>query len=197
MKKIMYFLGLTLVALALQSCFLFETTMAPEEPVQRKIEELAVGSKVGEKTIVAVNPNGGSWKFLAMGTPSGTMPWDLDSSKYLTVSGLSTAIGRGKANTIDIKMQLEPNGTKFHTAENCAAVYCIQRGGWLPSREEAEKIAAFTSVKFWMSNAEATSFAYFYNPVTGNAEKIFRSNRDSIVTIPVYYLDSTGHVVEP
>lgn len=192
MKKITYFLGLTLVVLSLQSCFLLGGTVQTES-----VAELAVGSKVGEKTIIAMNPNSGSWKFLAMGTPSETMPWDLNASKYLTVSYLSTDIGRGKANTIDLRAQFEENGSKTHTAENCAAIYCMQRGGWLPSRDEAAKVAEFTSVKFWTSNAEATSKAYFYNPISQHAETAFRNERRTIVTIPVYYLDALGNVVEP
>lgn len=72
------------------------------------------------------------------------MPWDLSISKVLSVRNLSIALGAGKTNTADIQNQFEENGSKLHEPSNTATAYCLSRGGWLPSNEEAEKVVAYT-----------------------------------------------------
>lgn len=56
------------ITFLLTSCFLFlPSTSASDTPSPRALQ---VGDRVGSMTIVWENTHGGSWKFLAMGTPS-------------------------------------------------------------------------------------------------------------------------------
>ena len=177
------------VALMLHGCFLFDEAIVPRS--------FAVGDRVGNKTIVWENTGAGSWRFLAMGTPSEPMPWDLDSSRHISTKNIGSNIGDGKENSIFLKREFESNGSKLHTAKNSAVMYCIERGGWLPSRDEAEKIAQFTGKDFWTSHYEASSKAFYYSPLQKGLQSKWRSDRDPVVTIPVYYLDAWGNITEP
>lgn len=200
MKKIIFTFVVTAFTVMLQSCFLLEGMVKPSEnpaTAPKKEQRLAVGDTVNGKTIVWENTNGGGWKFLAMGMPSDTMPWDLDTSKYFSSQGISSDIGRGKANSIILKREFESNGSKLHTEYDCAVMYCISKGGWLPSRDEAEKVAQFTDKDFWTSNYSADSIAFYYSPMQKSLQSKFRNDRKSVVTIPIFYLDSKGNVVEP
>ena len=155
------------------------------------------GDILNGKTIVWVNTGAGRWRYLAMGTPSEPMPWDLDSSRYISTKYLSSDMGAGKENSIFLKSEFESNSSKAHTVKNSAVMYCISRGGWLPSRDEAEKIAQFTSKDFWTSQCEASAKAYYYSPLQRGLQSKWRNDRDSIVAIPVYYLDAQGNITEP
>lgn len=208
MKKLGYITAFVCSAFIIQSCFLLDGIIISEERPERQEEErperqemevkrLSVGDKVGEKTIVWENTRGGSWRFLAMGIPSEPMPWDLNSSKYISSSGLSTAMGRGKENSIFLKREFESGDSKLHTPYNCAVMYCIAKDGWLPSRDEAEKIGQFTGKNFWTSNCDASANAFYYSPLQKSLQSKFRNDRNSIVTIPVYYLDADGRSVQP
>ncbi len=183
-----------LIVLLFSSCaFLEELAVSPDKPSR----SLSVGDRVGDKTIVWVNTGAGSWRFLAMGTPSEPMPWDLDTSGFISTKYLSSKIGDGKENSIFLKREFESGGSKLHTAQNSAVMYCIARGGWLPSRDEAEKIAQFTSKDFWTSHCDASSNAFYYSPLQKSLQSKFRNNRDSVVAIPVYYLNAQGNITEP
>lgn len=184
-----------LIALLFSSCAFLEGIAASEN--KPALRSLAVGDRVGDKTIVWENTGAGSWRFLAMGTPSEPMPWDLDTSKFISTRNLSSNIGSGKENSILLKNEFEANGSKLHTAANCAVMYCISRGGWLPSRDEAEKIAQFTSKDFWTSICEASAKAYYYSPLQRGMQSKWRNDRNSTVAIPVYYLDAQGNITEP
>ncbi|WP_255823525.1 hypothetical protein [Treponema putidum] len=118
-----------LIALLFSSCAFLEGMAVPED--KPAVRQLAVGDRVGDKTIVWENTGAGSWRFLAMGTPSEPMPWDLNSSKFISVKNLSSDIGAGKENSIFLKAEFEANGSKTHTAANCAVMYCVSKGGWL------------------------------------------------------------------
>lgn len=155
------------------------------------------GDILNGKTIVWVNTGAGRWRYLAMGTPSEPMPWDLDSSRHINTKYLSSSMGAGKENSIFLKSEFESAGSKTHTVQNSAVMYCISRGGWLPSRDEAEKIAQFTSKDFWISHCDASAKAYYYSPLQRGLQSKWRNDRDSIVAIPVYYLDAQGNITEP
>ena len=155
------------------------------------------GDILNGKTIVWVNTGAGRWRYLAMGTPSEPMPWDLDSSRYISTKYLSSDMGAGKENSIFLKSEFESNSSKAHTVKNSAVMYCISRGGWLPSRDEAEKIAQFTSKDFWTSQCEASVKAYYYSPLQKGLQSKWRSDREPVVAIPVYYLDAQGNITEP
>ena len=183
-----------LIVLLFSGCaFLEGMAASPDRPSR----SLSVGDRVGDKTIVWENTGAGSWKFLAMGTPSEPMPWDLDSSRHISIKNLSSGMGDGTENSIFLKREFESNGSKTHTVKNSAVMYCISRGGWLPSRDEAEKIAQFTSKDFWTSHCEASSKAYYYSPLQRGLQSKWRNDREPVVAIPVYYLDAQGNVTEP
>ena len=188
-----------LLTLSFTGCFLFEQAVVPSTPTtpSAPARSLAVGDKVGEKTIVWENTGRGSWRFLAMGTPSEPMPWDLDSSRHISTKNLSPDMGAGKENSIVLKTEFESNGSKTHTVKNSSVMYCISRGGWLPSRDEAEKMAQFTSKDFWTSLCEPSSKAYYYSPLQKGLQSKWRNDREPIVAIPVYYLDAQGNITEP
>ena len=188
-----------LLTLASTGCFLLDGLTVSENPPAReeKQKSYSAGDTLNGKTIVWVNTGAGSWKFLAMGTPSEPMPWDLDSSRHINTKYLSSSMGAGKENSIFLKSEFESAGSKTHTVQNSAVMYCISRGGWLPSRDEAEKIAQFTSKDFWTSQCEASAKAYYYSPLQRGLQSKWRNDRDSIVAIPVYYLDAQGNITEP
>nr|WP_230974287.1 MULTISPECIES: hypothetical protein [Treponema] len=179
----------------LHGCFLFDGMIVPSEPVPER--SLSVGDRVGNKTIVWENTGRGSWRFLAMGTPSEPMPWDLNSSRHISTKNIGSNMGDGKENSIFLKREFESNDSKLHTAKNSAVIYCIERGGWLPSRDEAEKIAQFTSKDFWTSHCEASSKAFYYSPLQKGLQSKWRNDREQVVAIPVYYLDAQGNITEP
>lgn len=187
-----------LFACVFTGCFLLgEVTVSEKAPEPAPAKVLTVGDKVGEKTIVWENTGAGSWKFLAMGTPSEPMPWDLNDSQHISTKSIGSNIGDGKENSIVLKTEFEANGSKVHTAKNSAVMYCISRGGWLPSRDEAEKIAQFTSKDFWTSHFEPSSKAFYYSPLQKGLQSKWRSDREPVVAIPVYYLDAQGKITEP
>ncbi len=205
MKKKTFFVLFSLVlAMFMQSCFLFqaneekppkqELSKSKPKPRPKAKPSLRVGDKVGNKTIVWENENGGSWKFLAMGTASAPMEWANSDTKYINTSELSADMEMGKENTLYILGIFSGN---MHTPKNNAARYCRKKGGWLPSRKEAKEIAKFVNKKFWMSHAERTDKAFFYDATMEMMGTAFRTDRKSVVTIPVYYLDKNGKVVEP
>ena len=43
----------------------------------------------------------------------------------------------------------------------------------------------------------SSSKAYYYSPLQRGLQSKWRNDRDSIVAIPVYYLDAQGNVTEP
>ena len=181
-------------SLILHGCFFLGEITAPEATPSKSY---SAGDVLNGKTIVWVNTGEGRWRFLAMGTPSNPMPWDLDTSRFISTKSLSSKIGDGKENSIFLKREFESGGSNMRTAQNNAVMYCISRGGWLPSRDEAEKIAQFTSTDFWTSHCDASSSAFYYSPLQQSLQSKFRNNRDSIVAIPVYYLDAQGNITEP
>ena len=181
-------------SLILHGCFFLDEITAPEATPSKSY---SAGDVLNGKTIVWVNTGAGRWRFLAMGTPSNPMPWDLDTSRFISTKSLSSKIGDGKENSIFLKREFESGGSNMRTAQNNAVMYCISRGGWLPSRDEAEKIAQFTSTDFWTSHCDASSSAFYYSPLQQSLQSKFRNNRDSIVAIPVYYLDAQGNITEP
>lgn len=181
--------------LLLQGCIFFRDFSVPDE--QPAARALAVGDQVGGKTIVWVNTGSGSWTYLAMGIPSEPMPWDMDNSRHISTKSISSNIGDGKENSIFLKYEFASAGAKMRTAKNSAVTYCIDRGGWLPSRDEAEKMAQFTSKDFWTSHYEASSKAFYYSPLQRGLQSKWRNERDFVVAIPVYYLDARGNTVEP
>ncbi|QEJ94942.1 hypothetical protein FUT84_06430 [Treponema phagedenis] len=194
MKKKLFFLPLlTLVMLSVQSCFLF-TSSAPDNDKPVPSKELHVGDTVKGKTIVWENKSGDSWKFLAMGRASDPMPWTNDRSKVLSASKMSTNMGMGKENTLYL---LSEFSSHVYTNMNTAAKYAESKGGWLPSRDEANKMAEFTDKKFWLSDGEMLDKAYYYSPVEQTIRTEKRDHKNSICTIPIYYLDAYGNVVEP
>lgn len=184
-------------SLVLHGCFFLGEALIPEDSSPARSKSLSVGDRVGDKTIVWENTGAGSWRFLAMGTPSEPMPWDLDSSRHISTKNIGSNIGDGKENSIFLKHEFESNGSKMHTAKNSAVTYCIDRGGWLPSRDEAEKIAQFTSKDFWTSHYEASSKAFYYSPLQKGLQSKWRSDREPVVAIPVYYLDAQGNITQP
>jgi len=184
------------IALLFSSCAFLEGLTLPEEkPTPEK--SYSAGDTLNGKTIVWVNTGAGRWRFLAIGTPSEPMPWDLNASHHISTKYLSSSMGAGKENSIFLKNEFESGGSKTHTAQNSAVMYCISRGGWLPSRDEAEKIAQFTSKDFWTSQCDASSFAFYYSPLQKGLQSKWRNDRNSIVAIPVYYLDALGNITEP
>ena len=185
-----------LMTLASTGCFLLGGITVPENPPVPS-RSYTVGDVLNGKTIVWENTGAGSWRFLAMGTPSEPMPWDLDSSRHISTKSIGSNIGDGKENSIFLKSEFESNGSKTHTVKNSAVMYCISRGGWLPSRDEAEKMAQFTSKDFWTSHYEASSKAFYYSPLQKGLQSKWRSDREPVVAIPVYYLDAQGNITEP
>ena len=185
-----------LMTLASTGCFLLGGITVPENPPAPS-RSYTVGDVLNGKTIVWENTGAGSWRFLAMGTPSEPMPWDLDSSRHISTKSIGSNIGDGKENSIFLKSEFESNGSKTHTVKNSAVMYCISRGGWLPSRDEAEKMAQFTSKDFWTSHYEASSKAFYYSPLQKGLQSKWRSDREPVVAIPVYYLDAQGNITEP
>ena len=183
--------------LLLQGCIFFRDFSVPDEQPAPSARALAVGDQVGGKTIVWVNTGSGSWTYLAMGIPSEPMPWDMDNSRHISTKSISSNIGGGKENSIFLKYEFASAGAKMRTAKNSAVTYCIDRGGWLPSRDEAEKMAQFTSKDFWTSHYEASSKAFYYSPLQRGLQSKWRNERDFVVAIPVYYLDARGNTVEP
>ncbi|WP_024468747.1 hypothetical protein [Treponema pedis] len=191
-KPFLLFFGIVSVLL-LQSCFLLTEAMTQQGKPQ-SAPALKAGSIIGGKTIVWVNNQSGAWTFLAVGTPSGPIQWSNDSSKYMSTKSMTTSIGGGKANTLSIASQ---HNSHAHTISNNAAKYCLSKGGYLPTTEEAEKIALFIRKNFWTSNWEATSKALYYSPSSNSTVVVFRDEGNTAVAVPVYYLDASGNVVEP
>ena len=187
---------MAIMLLALHGCFFLDGMTISERPLE-PAKSYSAGDVLNGKTIVWVNTGAGSWKFLAMGTPSEPMPWDLDNSRHISAKSIGSSIGDGKENSIFLKHEFEANGSKMRTAKNSAVIYCIDRGGWLPSRDEAEKMAQFTSKDFWTSHYEPSSKAFYYSPLQKGLQSKWRDDRESVVTIPVYYLDAQGNITEP
>ncbi len=188
-KTFLVLFGL-MIAVFMQSCFLFQS----KEAKPAKPDVIAVGCKIGEMTVVWENKDGGSWKFLAMGTASAPMEWANSDSKYMSTSKFSSDMGMGKENSVYI---LSVFSGSMHTARNNAAKYCRKKGGWLPSKKEAKKVAKFANKKFWISQCERSSKAFYYDATMEMLGTAFRTDRKSIVTIPIYYLDEKGDVVDP
>ena len=187
---------IAIMLVALHGCFFLDgMTISESSPEPSK--SYSAGDILNGKTIVWVNTGSGSWKFLAMGTPSEPMPWDLDNSRHISTKSIGSSIGDGKENSIFLKHTFGANGSKMRTAKNSAVTYCIDRGGWLPSRDEAEKMAQFTSRDFWTSHYEASSKAFYYSPLLKGLQSKWRDDRESVVAIPVYYLDAQGNITEP
>lgn len=204
-KHLFLFMGLALT-LSMQSCLIFTDAFlhAPPEPVPEtepaprqepsRPYKFSVGDNVNGKTVVWINKNGSSWTYLAMGRASEPMQWANDDSRMLSGRAFRTGMGAGVDNTIYLDSEFS---SQAHRVTNNAAKYCLSKGGWLPSRDEAQKVGEFMNKKFWTSNGEATSKAYYYSPVEQSIRTTFRSERDTIVTVPVYYLDRNGNIVTP
>ncbi len=194
-KRFIFFTMLVLVMVLSQGCFLLDNMVIEETEPQPHKPMLDVGSRINGKTIVWVNrDNVYGWKYLAIGSESKPIQWANDSSRFLSDKNMTEGMGRGKVNTLYLKNEFS---SQAHTISNNAALYCISVGGWLPSRAEAEKIIPFANRSFWTSNGEKTSKAVYYDIISSSFKTEFRDERKTIVTIPVYYLDSNGNEVNP
>lgn len=205
MKKLGLCVGIAAYIISLQSCLIFtdafmygpdgHTSKSPaDQAAVTSTYAFSVGSNVNGKTVVWINRNGGRWTYLAMGLASEPMQWANDDSRVLSERGFSTDMGKGRDNTVYIDSEFSSHA---HLVTNNAAKYCLSKGGWLPSRDEAEKVAEFMNKKFWTSNGEKLSKAYYYSPVEQAVRTAFRSDRNNIVTVPIYYLDENGNPVNP
>ncbi|UTC75605.1 hypothetical protein E4O03_02430 [Treponema sp. OMZ 792] len=191
-RRLIFSLMVLVLIFSVQGCFLLDqSTMDTPKPAPMTLD---VGSRINGKTIVWVNTKGDSWRFLAIGAPSKPIQWANDASRFLNDKNMAADMGKGKANTLYLTGEFSSHA---HTVSNNAAHYCRSVGGWLPSRDEAEKIIPFANKNFWTSTAEKTSKAFYYDITTRSFKTEFRNERDKIVTIPVYYLDSNGNEVNP